>query len=221
MTEHRPRDGAFFVSVGLLGLRSPERSNPWKPSRVLRKGKHAHSRPERRLRAPRRRVRPAGPRPRHEPEGDRRRRRCGTPRARGGDVVGSPVGHRADAVRAHPAHPADPRLEAGRHAPRLAPVRLLRSVRDDDRPRAAAVAGRGGQLGEPRRVLPQVQQPQERPHPARDGLGAALHAQATARGRLGRARHGADAGELGRVPRRCVTPGAGARSSAHEPRLRR
>ena len=68
---------------------------------------------------------------------------------------------------ARPARAGDP---ARRAAARRAPLRLLRPVGVDHRPRPAPVARRARHMGEPRRVLPALQQHEERPHPGRDGL---------------------------------------------------
>ena len=79
----------------------------------------------------------------------------------------------------------------------------------DDRPRPAALARRRGLVGEPRRVLPALQQRQGRSHAAGDGLGAAARPAAAARRAVDGAGHRAHRPALGAVPRaRRVSPSA-------------
>ena len=151
------RDGAFFVPAACWPPLPREQSNPWKPSRVLRKGKHAHSRPQRRF----------------EPLAVVSFRRAlvlvMTQKA---TVVAADAEHpvlgagvRATtarrsscsrgtcASRTRGSVPVSRRGVLRRDAHRCA---YCGRLGDDDRPRAAAVARRGGQLGEPRRVLPRA-----------------------------------------------------------------
>ena len=71
----------------------------------------------------------------------------------------------------------------------------------DDRPRDAAVARRRGLLGEPRRVLPALQQRQGRPHAAGDELGPADHSAPAAGRAVDGSGHGSHRPPLGAVPR--------------------
>ncbi|VXB26189.1 hypothetical protein CURTO8I2_170078 [Curtobacterium sp. 8I-2] len=56
-------------------------------------------------------------------------------------------------------------------------------------------------MGEPGRLLPDLQQHQGRPHPAGDGVAPPVPAEGAARVLVGRAWHRAPAGGVGRVPR--------------------
>ncbi len=70
----------------------------------------------------------------------------------------------------------------------------------DDRPRHPAFARRGRLVGEPRGMLPAMQQRQGRPHPARDGLDHATDSARSARHGVAGPRRRASRAALGRVP---------------------
>ena len=116
-------------------------------------------------------------------------------------VVRPPRGHPADALRARsgrPAHPGDPTRRA---APRCAPLRILRQGGLDDRPHPAALARRRGLVGEPRRLLPALQQREGRSHAAGDVVGAADHPAAAPGRAVDGAGHRPHRPVLGAVPR--------------------
>ena len=115
-------------------------------------------------------------------------------------VVRTPRGHPADALRARsgrPAHPGDPTRRA---AARRAPLRVLRQGGVDDRPRPAALARRRGLVGEPRRLLPALQQREGRSHAAGDVVGAADHSAAAPGRAVDGAGHRSHRSVLGALP---------------------
>ncbi len=101
-------------------------------------------------------------------------------------------------VPGRPPHPGDQTRSA---APRCAPVRILRQGGLDHRPHPAALARRSGLVGEPRRVLPALQQHEGRSHASGDEVGPAHHAASAPRRAVDRAGHRPHGSVLGAVPR--------------------